>query len=98
MTAIGPGDWVECVKEASEIPGMMRGRIYCVGRLRTDAEACWACGDPAPGVLLAGFDFDGWAACSGCEVRPVYRADEKLIEGLKQPIHAAVRDLIGEPA
>lgn len=51
MSAIGPGDWVECV--ASESGRITVGAIYQVSFFGPCCE-CDSCGDVGPGVALHG--------------------------------------------
>lgn len=82
MSAIGPGDWVEYILPGVSIPF---GSVHLVTRLLRCGE-CPACGDAGPGIALRGFDHStGYGFCAGCEVRPIYRPKQSLIEQLSAP-------------
>lgn len=96
MTAIGKGDWVECVDNRSrDYEGceerLRLGGLYCVER--ADIAPC---GDPAIWLIEAtaacpeqGFRLDRF--------RPIFRPRADFIEALKAPPkHAPVRTV--EPA
>lgn len=81
--AIGPGDWVECLRE-SEDTGFAIGAVYRV----SDAQGPMPC--ECTGQCLA-LSFDGmpsghrtggWA---GCCFRPIYRPKSSFIESLQHP-------------
>lgn len=80
MSAIGPGDFVECVKASGRHPEFSVGRIYCVEWIDPSAD-CMACGN-CDGLGLKGIG-GNWASCC---VRPIYRPKSSLIEQLKRPV------------
>lgn len=93
MTApIGPGDFVECVKDVTLYGKLVafKGRSYCVEGVKHipgncgDPEGASPC--PPFGVLLVGVDRPRGAWLCGCAVRPIYRRDESLIQRLRQPV------------
>jgi hypothetical protein len=86
---IGPGDWVEALKDcaagdgcAALVAGTIR-RVIWVGKALT----CMDCGDNSPvAVNLDGDDLDGETSwCTACCVRPIYRPNATLIEQLSAP-------------
>jgi hypothetical protein len=96
MSAIGPGDWVECIcnqREGKAPTKLIVGRHYRV-------EAVGVC--PANDVN----PFHPWIRVVGCPprkkklgyrlewFRPVRAASDDLIHSLKQPAPDAVRELI----
>lgn len=91
MSAIGPGDWVECLKGSSMISDCVPGGLYCVEAIVPAEGECPQCGDDTPEGLL----FSGhkkrlspcglyWSWCP-CRFRPIYRPRAEFIESLKQP-------------
>lgn len=89
MTAIGPGDWVECIRVSEPSPdypdpGFSLGSIYVVSESGMFCNCPWILCDrmprpPAPYV--------GWNALA---FRPIYRPKSSLIEGLETPISELV--------
>jgi len=94
MSAIGPGDWVECVSVDSENDyGLRVGAIYQVERVATGRTLA---GIITTGLLLHGMNYTGW---TGARVgylperfRPLYRPKADLIERLMQPIDEPVKE------
>ena len=91
MSAIGPGDFVECV-DASPTRGgwpvpFVAGAVYLVERLHVYSDA-WACAG-AIAVVIRGCPNpynggeDGW---NPGRFAPVYRPKQSLILDLLQPI------------
>lgn len=91
MSAIGPGDWVECIRVGrSPTPAGFRvGAVYRVERTVKNGGCAYhgrgakcgglfICEMPRPGA-------GGWAACA---FRPIYRPKADLIKGLLKPIDA----------
>jgi hypothetical protein len=89
MSAIGPGDWVECV-DPKGADWLTFGAIYLVDDVRKFHGACGHCGRKGAdcdntGLLLGGIrgirpgcaDYN----CSRC-FRPIYRPRAELIETL----------------
>jgi hypothetical protein len=82
MSAIGPGDFVECIDKAA--PARALGRPFRVVEI-VDGDVCLDCGDTAPGVELDHLSCAGNVYCCGCQVRPIYRPKSEIIQSLKQP-------------
>lgn len=93
-SAIGPGDWVECV-DASPCPrygdpGLRLGALYQVAR--TERRRDEITGYEGDGVLLSGYRHPSrgvekksdWLGAS--RFRPIYRPKADLIESLKAPV------------
>jgi hypothetical protein len=101
MSAIGPGDWLECVDAVSDLGGslfdggfLVHGRIYQVEEV---TEARITSGVMVPSVRLVGQpDLHGRSGRRGSyavsRFRPVYRPNSDFIEALKQP--APERELV----
>lgn len=96
--AIGPGDWVECIRMTSPAvisAGVRAGCIYCVEAIKDMApRRCVSCGSGCPSIALRlqGIRFAplGYSAnwiCAGA-FRPIYRPSQSLIRDLQQPIPA----------
>lgn len=98
MSAIGPGDWVECCQTFPELP-LSKGGLYCVEAVKFVGKDCGlghACDQT--GLRLVGVSVRYRRTlpdlfCSGL-FRPIYRPKSDLIESLKQPAPDAVRELI----
>lgn len=101
MSAIGPGDWVECVDASPRyVPGvgmspvpapLVKGAVYRVERVVYDAR--W----DETGIVLDGIRENAWRIDGAFNVdrfRPIYRPKSEIIESLKQPAPDAVRELI----
>lgn len=86
MSAIGPGDFVECFK--TEFPSSPRlGKIFQCAAVKATPRcadshgkcgAIWLVGDNTPA--------EGWALCC---FRPIYRPKQSLIEDLSRPVDPA---------
>lgn len=93
MSAIGPGDLVECVATVGE-EAIKVGSVYTVEA----AEGPWpgvVCdchGKEAPGLLLVGIPTLPWWWCA-YQFRPAGRRDESLIKDLLRPTEQPVREL-----
>lgn len=94
MSAIGPGDWVECVDVTSDVAGTghdwqgervpVEGQIYQVSDAWVDCDGY--------SVILVGWERDraarDWGRRCGFAIerfRPIYRPKADLIESLKTP-------------
>ena len=94
MSAIGPGDWVECVDMVSDFSGgcevwlddalPIEGQIYQVSDAWID--------DDGYSVILVGWEREkarlDWGRRCGFAIerfRPIYRPKADLIESLKTP-------------
>lgn len=93
-SAIGPGDYVECI--SADATPLLLGRLYVVRAAHPPSAPCFACGDFAtPAVEVEGVEMaPGIGFCATCEVRPVYRRRQQLIPSLKAPAPPAVRELL----
>lgn len=89
---IGPGDWVECIRQGKR--GIFHlGAIYCVEAVERPSSCEYGCieclgvhivGTPRPSDVIADMSAyrDWWPACT---FAPVYRPKQELIESLKAP-------------
>lgn len=91
MSAIGPGDWVECLVVREPAPGARKagfrlGALYCVERVgQRGSPWLHLVGMPTP--RDCGINGDGWnARC----FRPIYRPDETLTKRLMEPLPDAL--------
>lgn len=98
-SAIGPGDFVECVNaEPCALwgdPGLREGGIYQVEAvaMRRDSVS----GFEGAAVRLVGYvhpTTEGVRWLGADRFRPIYRPNADLIESLKQPAPDAVRELV----
>lgn len=91
MSDIGPGDWVEYV--GPEGGWATTGSVYCVEALEANCAPCLECGNGGPAIILRGLPCRelemGFCVC---EVRPIYRQDESLIERLKARAPSELED------
>lgn len=101
MSAIGPGDWVECIDASTRgasiwEPGgeIVVGQAYQV----SDVFEGW---NGAPNLALVGRDRGIAERFHGCRLgyapdrfRSIYRPKSDFIESLKAPAPPAVRELI----
>jgi hypothetical protein len=70
MSAIGKGDWVQCIDPAcdggADADGILCGNVYVVAYLTPD-DLCEKCGDAGPGFEVVGTppsdDGSSWCAC-----------------------------------
>lgn len=92
MSAIGPGDWVECIKAAkgaAPTAELTLGALYQVRGLREGVLR----GAPGVGIYLVGIvnpkakTGKEWAY-SIERFRPIYRPNAEFIERLKHPAPA----------
>lgn len=103
MSAIGPGDWVECLHNGT-YTRFRAGALYCVSEVMPGPDCgCEVCGQRHGGIRLHGMPLphdyperrlrarNWWPAC---RFRPIYRPKASIIEQLKQPAPDAVRELI----
>jgi len=99
---IGPGDWVECVdasphrgaRDPSVVAPLTCGALY---RVRDVVEG-FIGGQLVSGLLLVGItnptNREGLEFAYDIErFRPIYRPNKEIIESLKQPAPAGVREL-----
>ena len=92
MSAIGPGDWVECIARTGRPDLCVPGGLYCVEALVPAFGTCPACedGSDIEGMIFVGQPKERndtgqyWSWCP-CRFRPVYRPKADLIESLKAP-------------
>lgn len=83
-SAIGPGDWIECIN-SDRADSHRLGRIFQCERV-WEAAQCGRRHGACGGVSLVGDPEPhpfGWALCCW---RPVYRPRSSLIEALKAPV------------
>lgn len=99
MSAIGPGDWVECVdaKPCARWgdPGLRKGGLYQVEAVSIRCDE--VSGYKAAAVRLAGYvhpTVEGVRWLGLDRFRPIYRPNVDLIQSLKAPAPPAVRELI----
>lgn len=83
MTAIGPGDWVECVaivapEEGGVRAGFVVGELYCVIEVINHS-------DGVPGLEFSNAPPSGVGGWHSEYFRPIYRPKADLIESLKTP-------------
>jgi hypothetical protein len=99
MSAIGPGDWVECVRRP-RLGVLVAGALYCTAEIERYPTACRSCGKACPGIRLVGevnpsaAGWDGHDWWGSCLFRPIYRPKSSIIEQLKQPSPETIRELI----
>lgn len=81
--AIGPGDWVECVR-AEDPDGRYLGKVFRCLKV-VPSQDCELNHGPCAGLTIEGMPITlhGWAMCC---FRPIYRPKASLIERLKQPV------------
>jgi hypothetical protein len=86
MSAIGPGDFVECVDGSPlsnpKRPPVIEGAVYRVHAIKSVLAAN---GEAVEALLLVGLNTYP-DAYSMRRFRPIYRPDEKLIRDLLQPV------------
>lgn len=84
-SAIGPGDWIECVR--TKLPDSPnRGRIFRCEEI-VFGYGCKDCGKECGGLVLFGVRSDHpTGSYSACGFRPIYRPKADLIEALKAPV------------
>ncbi len=99
MSAIGPGDWVECVNN-TPLPDHSGVYLDALRELRVGAIYQVRAFGLGGTILLVGLQSGserlGYAPPHGWMVarfRPVYRPNQEIIESLKQPAPAGVREL-----
>lgn len=97
MSAIGPGDWVECVKQPIETHPLMItvkvGGLYCVSCFDTEDSKCPTCGNTGFGIYLVGDTPNDDQARCPCRYRLVYRPRADLIKTLLQPVDGVSPEL-----
>jgi hypothetical protein len=89
--AIGPGDWVQCVKTPGPHGTYLRlGGVYCISHFDDDGDlsACTECGDAGAGFHLCGVTLP-WllGAFCHCAFQPLGG------RGSAKPAPEAVREL-----
>lgn len=98
MSAIGPGDWVECLTPSPDTNACVEGGLYCVEALVPAFGGCPVCDDDMPeGMIFAGHPREpAWGgylkSWCPCRFRPIYRPKSDFIEQLKQPAPDIVRE------
>ena len=97
-SAIGPGDWIECVGNWPGV-GLAKGSVWLCNGIEFDPDPnvyCDLCLDPAqPTLFLQGWRPPrGYEGACACGFKPIHRPKSDLIEKLKQPAPDAVRELI----
>lgn len=85
--AIGPGDWVECVRLGGPYPPGFDNRFLRVGQVyRVLSVVQTQRGDAVELEEATHITPDGWRACFYLKCfRPIYRPKAELIESLKAP-------------
>jgi hypothetical protein len=81
VSAIGPGDWVECVKTTH---GVNNGRIFCVAAIDSGDRPCVDMHGPCGALYLTGLPGGPYATCA---FRPIYRPKSDLIQSLLKPVN-----------
>jgi hypothetical protein len=92
VPTLGPGVWVEVIRSRGTDPRFFLGRVLQCEEI-TEPRPCDAYHE-CPGISFAGIEppyLGGWWA--SCCVRPIYRPNQEIIESLKQPAPAGVREL-----
>ncbi len=98
-SAIGPGDWVECVRDGSAVHGWSPLTVGAIYRVRDLVEEGYPGGRVVAGVTLHEVATPPGEVGFWIELfRPIYRPRADLIESLKAPAPDAVRELISEDA
>jgi hypothetical protein len=96
MSAIGKGDWVECVDGGplrnGAPSGLRTGAVYQVERIGRVSGRWKNAGKPEVVLVEVKHPLDG-AGFDPERFRPIYRRNQQLIESLKQPAPAGVREL-----
>ena len=94
MSAIGPGDWVECVDAGSPRgkrgPVLVLGKVYCVDGVVHQDYPCLHDGCGHNLLEVAGVNHE--LPCCPSRFRPIYRPKADLIERLMQPIDEPVKE------
>lgn len=93
MSAIGPGDWVECIRShRGIIPVGAVVQCRWIGDVGRGCEVDYTCA--APGIRFVSVaDYDDRPYCA-CAFRPIYRPKSELIQSLltksttKHPVDA----------
>ena len=77
MSAIGKGDWLQCINPACDGEhGVRNGSVYCVEEL-VGGGVCDVCGDLGPGLELVGVRRCDSSWCR-CYFRPLGGNYKKL--------------------
>ena len=89
MSAIGPGDWVECIRTGdgrADHPGrgFTLGKLYCVREVSAKNYPC-PCGRTCGGLRFTNMKDPAIGWWSACAFRPIYRPKADFIEALKRP-------------
>lgn len=101
MSAIGPGDWVECINDAPRKgPGkpfafLVKGRVYCVSSLHFHPAL------KIPSLcVIGGPKFCEKLSCDGLfgghgvdRFRPIYRPKSELLESLLRKSDEPVKEM-----
>lgn len=98
MSAIGPGDWVECIGDWPHV-GLPKGSVWLCNHIETKDDPgvyCHLCTDrEQPMLYLQGWrPPTGYEGACACGFRPIYRPRADLVESLKAPTPTAVRELV----
>lgn len=104
MSAIGPGDWVECVdggawRDGLKLPARHEGRPIVPRHVYQVREVIIGRGanGPEPGLRFVGIRAFNDAGLEGgwpmAGFRPIYRPREDLIQTLLQPLPADVEQV-----
>ena len=98
MSAIGPGDWVECVDASGvqELDALVERALYRVRDFGFVAVNDFCCYDGChePGLVLDGTSASRRDSYCPARFRPIRRSTEitDLINSLKQPLQAEFLD------
>jgi len=103
MSDIGPGDFVEAVRDIDaylDLPAVGRGSIRRVCRIEGGCEPCAECNDPGAGLVLVGDPDEPYSAvrCAACEFRLIHRPREDFLPSLLRPIKRPITEPVREDA
>lgn len=94
MSAIGPGDWVECIRGDDGTCGRCEtvpGNLYQVSDVLSGRWCVCGC---SIGLRLTGDAHNAdWTHCPS-RFRPIWRGDKTLIETLLEPVADAIPDQV----
>lgn len=97
MSAIGKGDWVECICTAPGATFFQVGSLYCVAAIEAPrARGCEVCDGSCVGLKVERQPRERWLA--GCCFRPIYRPNAELIADLLRRSNEPMRPETPEPA
>lgn len=84
MSAIGPGDWVECISAPKGILSV--GALYCVSAVSPNERPCVCHPDKSIGLrFVNGANPPQWGFWCGQHFRPIYPGG-KLLKLLMEPV------------